>query len=65
MLGTISAFEIKNTSCTIQEIRDMFLDSGLLLRPLGNTVYLLPPYSTTSDMLSRAYEIINMILKKI
>ena len=43
MLGTISAFEIKNTSCTIQEIRDMFLDSGLLLRPLGNTVYLLPP----------------------
>lgn len=32
-----------------------FQEQGLLLRPLGNTVYTLPPYSTTSDDLDQLY----------
>lgn len=32
-----------------------FLERGLLLRPLGNVLYLLPPYCTTPEHLERAY----------
>jgi adenosylmethionine-8-amino-7-oxononanoate aminotransferase len=28
-----------------------FLDSGVLLRPLGNVVYVLPPYAITPEQL--------------
>jgi adenosylmethionine-8-amino-7-oxononanoate aminotransferase len=34
------------------------LDRGVLLRPLGNTVYLLPPYCVTDEDLGRAYDVI-------
>ncbi|MDB5651291.1 MAG: aminotransferase [Hyphomicrobiales bacterium] len=34
---------------------DFFLACGLLLRPLGNTIYLMPPYCVTEDELGRAY----------
>jgi adenosylmethionine-8-amino-7-oxononanoate aminotransferase len=32
-----------------------FLQRGLLLRPLGDTVYLLPPYCITDAQLDQAY----------
>ncbi|MFS8037006.1 adenosylmethionine--8-amino-7-oxononanoate transaminase [Xanthobacter sp. AM11] len=32
-----------------------FRDRGLLLRPLGNTVYVMPPYCTTGDELDLIY----------
>ena len=28
-----------------------FLDAGVLLRPLGNVLYVLPPYAITADQL--------------
>ena len=34
------------------------LDRGVLLRPLGDTVYILPPYCATDDDLARAYDVI-------
>ncbi|MEO9037554.1 MAG: adenosylmethionine--8-amino-7-oxononanoate transaminase [Gemmatimonadaceae bacterium] len=34
------------------------LARGVLLRPLGDTVYLLPPYCATDEDLSRAYDVI-------
>jgi adenosylmethionine-8-amino-7-oxononanoate aminotransferase len=37
---------------------DFFLARGLLLRPLGNTIYLMPPYCITKDELGRAYDAI-------
>ncbi len=36
-------------------MKRFFLDRGLLLRPLGDTLYLLPPYCVTGDQLDRAY----------
>lgn len=36
-----------------------FLARGLLIRPLGNTVYLMPPYSTTASDLDQAYNAID------
>ena len=35
-----------------------FLDHGVLLRPLGNVVYVLPPYVIEPDELHRVYDVI-------
>ena len=35
---------------------DFFLGRGLLLRPLGNTVYILPPYCVTTEDLDALYQ---------
>ena len=32
-----------------------FLDAGIILRPLGNTIYILPPYCITDDELNYIY----------
>jgi adenosylmethionine-8-amino-7-oxononanoate aminotransferase len=32
-----------------------FLSRGLNIRPLGSTVYLMPPYCITDEELARAY----------
>jgi adenosylmethionine-8-amino-7-oxononanoate aminotransferase len=34
------------------------ITAGILLRPLGNTVYVMPPYCTTARDLDRVYEVI-------
>ena len=36
-----------------------FLDHDVLLRPIGNTVYVLPPYCVTRDDLDRIYDTIH------
>jgi len=62
--GTILAFEVgaKGQQGYLAEIRDSlysyFLKEGALIRPLGNTVYLMPPYCITTEQLERCYEII-------
>ena len=33
-----------------------FIDSGVLLRPLGNIVYILPPYVISSDELNFVHD---------
>ena len=39
-----------------------FLDRGLLLRPLGNVVYFMPPYCITDDQVDWALEQISAVL---
>jgi adenosylmethionine---8-amino-7-oxononanoate aminotransferase len=39
-------------------LRSFALERGVLLRPLGDTVYLLPPYCSTSEDLAHAYDVI-------
>jgi adenosylmethionine---8-amino-7-oxononanoate aminotransferase len=39
-------------------LRAFFLERGILLRPLGPVVYLMPPYCTTASELDRAYDAI-------
>jgi adenosylmethionine-8-amino-7-oxononanoate aminotransferase len=41
-----------------QALATYALREGVLLRPLGNVVYLLPPYCSTVDDLGRAYDVI-------
>lgn len=69
--GTIAAMDIVNTQKSGYlnkvglEIREKALEKGLLLRPLGNVLYIMPPYCITDEELSEVYEGIYDILKMI
>ncbi|MDZ7876818.1 MAG: adenosylmethionine--8-amino-7-oxononanoate transaminase [Saprospiraceae bacterium] len=62
--GTILAFEFNagGASSYFNTIKDkaynFFIDNGVLLRPLGNTVYLMPPYCITAKELNKVYTVI-------
>jgi len=53
--GTIAAFDLKTEGAggyfdrVGDVVKKKTLDKGLLLRPLGNTVYFMPPYSLTDE----------------
>lgn len=58
-IGTILAFDVQEENQGyIHPLRDRlyegFMKKGLLLRPLGNVVYFLPPYITEIELLERA-----------
>jgi adenosylmethionine-8-amino-7-oxononanoate aminotransferase len=63
-LGTILALEFhtKNDSSYISEMRNelypFFLERNILLRPLGNLIYVLPPYVTPDNALENVYSAI-------
>jgi adenosylmethionine-8-amino-7-oxononanoate aminotransferase len=58
-IGSILAFDVKEAgayqSAANRALRDFYLSRGLNIRPLGQTVYLMPPYCITDEELSRAY----------
>lgn len=60
--GTIAAFNLKITLAYGAEnslaLRQRFLTQGLLIPPLGDVIYFLPPYCMTEAELTRAYQII-------
>jgi adenosylmethionine-8-amino-7-oxononanoate aminotransferase len=65
--GTILAFEITHDhngylSPAATWFYDYFLKNKILLRPLGNTIYIMPPYTITTDELERIYNIIEKAL---
>lgn len=43
-------------------IFNYFMEKGVFLRPLGNTIYLLPPYVITVQELEKLYKVINEFL---
>lgn len=58
--GTILSMEIKTddsgyTSSIRDRMYDYFLDRDILLRPLGNVLYILPPYVIKREDLERVY----------
>ncbi|RFM27225.1 adenosylmethionine--8-amino-7-oxononanoate transaminase [Deminuibacter soli] len=66
-LGTILAFEINKgkdeyLNNISQTITAQCLQEGVYLRPLGNTVYLMPPYCITADELSKVYETVRKVI---
>ena len=69
ILGSIAAFDFAEGSAYGSEIgqllRDLALKEGLVLRPLGSTLYLMPPYCVTDAELSAAYAGISRILSQL
>ena len=67
VLGTIAAFEISegkdeylnNISSTITT---KCLAQGVYIRPLGNTVYIMPPYCIMEEELNRVYDVIKELV---
>ena len=62
-LGTIAAIDLKVAdsgylAAAGPRLRAHFLAEGILLRPLGNTIYVMPPYCTTSAELDLVYDTI-------
>ena len=68
IIGTVIAFEIKTLEHShylnnaSQSISDFFLQKGILLRPLGNIFYILPPYIITKEELNYIYSSIEEFL---
>lgn len=70
VLGTIIAFEIdrgkdeylNNISSTITK---KAMAQSVYLRPLGNTLYLMPPYCITKEELGKVYSVIMDILTEL
>ena len=60
LIGSILAFDVKEAggygSDASRRLRDWYLAHGLNIRPLGATVYLMPPYCITDAELARAYD---------
>jgi adenosylmethionine-8-amino-7-oxononanoate aminotransferase len=69
-IGTVAALELSaHDSGYLSGLRPFlytfFLDHNLLLRPLGNVVYILPPYVTTSADLDYVYDVIEEALGRL
>lgn len=67
--GTIIALTIKSDNPSYHAgIRDKiyryFLDKKIIMRPLGNIVYILPPYCITDDELAYIYKCIEEFLDR-
>ena len=66
--GTILAIEIQTAEGTsyFNNIRDVayqfFIEKGILIRPLGNVIYLLPPYCISEEDLEHIYGCIEEFL---
>ena len=62
-LGTVAALDLKVPDPGYlaglgPDLTRFFQDRGLLLRPLGNTIYVLPPYCVTASELDLVYNAI-------
>lgn len=62
--GTIAALDMRVGKAGYlaevgPKLRAFFLERGLLVRPLGNVIYVLPPYCVTSAELDRLYDAVD------
>ncbi|RZL19866.1 MAG: aminotransferase class III-fold pyridoxal phosphate-dependent enzyme, partial [Pedobacter sp.] len=69
--GTILVMEWETggNSSYLSELRNklylFFLDRGIIMRPLGNTIYILPPYVINDDDLDYIYTSIHQALNEL
>ncbi len=66
-MGVIMAIDLNVEMERYGNLRDelyqFFINRGVILRPLGNTVYVLPPYVITNEQLHNVYEVIIELLE--
>ncbi|PPD00470.1 MAG: adenosylmethionine--8-amino-7-oxononanoate transaminase [Hyphomicrobium sp.] len=63
-VGTILAFDVANVAGgyladVALTLRSRCLGEGVLIRPLGSTIYVMPPYCTTENDLTHVYDVIS------
>jgi adenosylmethionine-8-amino-7-oxononanoate aminotransferase len=40
------------------KLYDFFIENGVILRPVGNIVYILPPYIIENEQLQKIYNVV-------
>jgi len=69
VLGVIFALEIQTDADTSyygtfrNKLYQFFIENGVILRPVGNIVYILPPYVITDVQLQKIYDTIESALE--
>ena len=68
LIGTVAAIELRAEDAGYgsklrPKLYDFFLQAGVLLRPLGNVVYVLPPYVISPQDLQLVHDVIAESLK--
>jgi len=69
VLGTIFALEIHSDSdeeyygSMRNKLYNFFIEKGVILRPVGNIVYILPPYVINDEQLEKVYSIVEEALE--
>lgn len=69
VLGVIFALEIVTENqeeyygTMRNQLYNFFIQNGVILRPVGNIIYILPPYIITSEHLQKVYETIEKALE--
>lgn len=69
VLGVIFALEIKTKTqesyygTMRNKLYNFFIENGVILRPVGNIVYILPPYIITENQLQKVYQTIENALE--
>lgn len=71
VLGVIFALEIKTENSVSyygalrNKLYDFFIENGVILRPIGTIVYVLPPYIITDEQLKKVYGVIEKVLETV
>jgi adenosylmethionine-8-amino-7-oxononanoate aminotransferase len=69
VLGVIFALEIKTEGAASyygtlrNKLYNFFIENGVVLRPVGNIVYVLPPYVITDAQLRKVYQVVENALE--
>ncbi len=69
VLGTIFALDIKKENeetyygTMRTKLYNFFIENGVILRPVGNIVYILPPYIMTDAQLQKVYDVVEKALE--
>src|SRR5215813_4494844 len=69
-IGTIGAVELRAEdagylSAMRPKLYQFFLQRGVLLRPLGSVIYVLPPYVISGDELHQVYDVIEEAVERL
>ncbi len=70
-MGVIFAVEIKSDSeesyygSMRNKLYNFFIEKGVILRPVGNIVYILPPYIMTNEQLQKVYQTIEEAIEMV
>ncbi len=71
VLGVIFALEIKTETqesyygTMRNKLYNFFIANGVILRPVGNIVYILPPYIITEEQLNKVYAIVEQAVEMV
>lgn len=61
-MGTIAALDLKSSDMA-KFLREKMFNNGIIIRPIKNTVYFIPPYCISEENLEYAYNFIGEFLK--